>query len=260
MKMRLFRLMLVFTLVCSGCGMAGGVANKTDENTVIDENGKAEETSEVLDEKKEQSVTITAIRRNSEIKTVCVEAVVSSETKPKVSDYALNGIQEYRIDISRGNGGYLIKWYGFYKEEDAIKNPEVVYHLQQKLENVCNEAKVDEVEMRSFKVSVGKHEIPVYLTSFSVVIKPEESWAKDDRAYDFFAQNKEGEVLYMCTLFAEDMKRSKKKEIILNPDEAEELGKGYPAGKILEHSGMEYAMYEEIDIHDIQKVYCKERH
>ncbi|MBR1742764.1 MAG: hypothetical protein IJ733_13030 [Lachnospiraceae bacterium] len=248
MKKIFFLFVFLIALVFSGCG-----EKTSDQNVETEKSEQKERETEASVNQTQQSVVITSIQKNTETGSACVEAEISVPDEKEVSYYSIDGFQICRTDVEKSDLGCLVKWYGFYEKESSLENPVVDYRFQ-KVEDVKREAAAGDIEMRKFQAGTDDMKFSVFLTSFSVVIKPEGDWTEEEKHYDFFAQDKEKKQYYMCTLFSKGTTRKYQKEVVLNPENMEELGNGYSVGKELDDFGISYVMNEEIDLERVEEI------
>lgn len=257
--------LLSILIFSAGCGKNKELAQDT-KTAPIQETETAEhrenmgETQQDLDgNPKEERVTEISVRMNKDTKSVCVEALFSTEKNVNENEYSVWGIQVLRTESQQTPEGGLVRWYGFYQEEDACRNIKIgkPYEKNPFIE-VESKVSVEEIDAKKFEVQAGSGTVPVWMTPFSVFINPSEDWRGEGEFYSVSAVDSQDTRKYLCSLpMMDDRKPSQQKEFPLENSQADELellGGGISSAVELEHCGMQSVFYEEIDLNSIQKV------
>ncbi|MDE6904999.1 MAG: hypothetical protein K2P76_08740 [Lachnospiraceae bacterium] len=249
----------------AGCGKNKELAQDTktapiQETEYVEYREQTEETQQDIDENpKEERVASVSVKMNPDTKSVYIEALFSTEEKVDENEYFLEGIQVLRTESQQTPEGGLVRWYGFYQEEDACRNIKIGKPFEKNpFIEVESKVSVEEIDAKKFEVQAGSGTVPVWMTPFSVFINPSEDWRGEGEFYSVSAVDSRDTRKYLCSLpMMDDRKPSQQKEFPLENSQADELellGGGISSAVELEHCGMQSVFYEEIDLNSIQKV------
>ncbi len=250
---------------CAGCSNSKELAQNTkpapiQETEYVEYREQTEETQQDIDENpKEESVASVSVKMNSDTKSVYIEALFSTEEKVDENEYYLEGIQVLRAESEQTPEGCLVRWYGFYQEENACRNIKIGKPFEENaFIEVEGKALVEEIDAKKFEVQAGSGTVPVWITPFSVFINPSEDWRGEGEFYSVSVLDSNDTRKYLCSLpMMDDRKPSQQKEFPLEDSQADELellGGGISSAVCLEHCGIQSVFYEEIDLNSVQEV------
>lgn len=240
---------LSLSMLCSGCTLG----QRTDK----------EEQAEFV---------IREIFVNRDTKSMQVTADYFGDDTDNLELYVLAGMEVLDVNVRPKENSKEIVWTGFYEEESDCERIEIQSGFSSTeepavlVESIELAAEPEFVEAKRYETAAGSGNATVWVTPFSVVIRPSENWREEGRLYAVLASDTQGNCFYVSQLpVMDDREHAEQKEHPLTDAVLEgrektdiwsmpQLGENAGRGSELDNYGFRFVTEGKIELETLDQV------